>query len=301
MNGQLGLLHQAPIQSLEQRAAAGHNDPPVQNIRGQLRRRLLQRNPDRIHDGPHAFVEGLPDFLGGHIDRPGDVGYEIPPLNRRFQFVFQREGRADLTFDLFGGALAYEQVMRPSHKLHNGLVHLVAADLLGAMADDAGEGDYGDLRSPSSDVNHHRAHGLIHGKPHADSRRHGFRYEKDLSRSGALGRITHRSLLHPRDAGGHTDHDSGTNEKFVFLNLLDKIPEHLFRDLKIRNYSVPERTHGNNIAGRPPQHLFRLRAHSHYFTGVPIQGHNRGFVYHDPLSLHVHECVGRAQINAHIV
>src|SRR6059036_2682550 len=59
---QARLLLQQHVEAADQRAAAGHHDPPIDDVRRQLRRRDLQGPPHRVHDLLDRLLHRLPDL-----------------------------------------------------------------------------------------------------------------------------------------------------------------------------------------------------------------------------------------------
>src|SRR5579871_3434391 len=59
---QAGFFADALVEIFQQRAASGEDDASVADIGGELRRRPLKRDADRIHDGRNALAERLANF-----------------------------------------------------------------------------------------------------------------------------------------------------------------------------------------------------------------------------------------------
>ena len=65
----LGGLRDAAIQPGQQRAATGQHDPLVHDVGDQLRRRLLDRVLDRLHDLRDGRLDRLADLVGARPPR----------------------------------------------------------------------------------------------------------------------------------------------------------------------------------------------------------------------------------------
>ena len=63
MTGQAGLLAQEHVEVLEQRAAAGEHDALVDDVGGELGRRLLEREEHGLDDGVDRLAERLADLV----------------------------------------------------------------------------------------------------------------------------------------------------------------------------------------------------------------------------------------------
>jgi len=57
VNRQAGFLRDEPVNVPQQRPAAGHNDPSVNQVRGQFRWAAFQRDADRFQDARQGFLQ----------------------------------------------------------------------------------------------------------------------------------------------------------------------------------------------------------------------------------------------------
>ena len=88
------------------------------------------------------------------------------------------------------------------------------------------------------------------------------------------------------------------------MNLPDEVKQHVLGDLEVRNHAVLERADGDDRAGGASQHLLGFRTdrqNSPRIAGIILHRHDRGFVAHDPLPLHVNQGISGAQIDRQIV
>ena len=107
--------------------------------------------------------------------------------------------------DLFGRALADQQVMDLAGVGDDVLVHLVAGHADGGADDDAAERDDGDLGRPTADVDDHAAGGLHHRQAGADRGRHRLLDQVAAARAGVQGGIVDGALFDFGDAAGDAD------------------------------------------------------------------------------------------------
>ncbi|MNC57306.1 hypothetical protein D3C75_1069590 [compost metagenome] len=97
-HGNLKLFSQKHVQSVKQSAAAGENNPAVDNIRRQLRRSALQHRLGRGHNGRHRFPEGFADFIGvdGNGQRKSGNHIPSPDIHLFIAVVAKHRGNAHL-------------------------------------------------------------------------------------------------------------------------------------------------------------------------------------------------------------
>src|SRR5215207_3024596 len=82
--------------------------------------------------------------------------------------------------------------------------------------------------------------------------------------------------------------------------LADKVREHLLRDLEVGDHAVLQGPHGDDVAGRAPEHTLRRRAYGDDLIGLVVYCNHRGFRQHDPVPLHEHQRVRRAEIYSNV-
>src|SRR5207249_11095928 len=301
---QARLLAQQGVEVAEKRAATGQHDALVDDVRGQLGRRALEADADRLDDLVDGLEERVADLLVGDLDRLRDAGDQVPALDlHRLQLV-ARIRRADRDLDELRGPLPDQEVVLPLDVLDDRLVHLVAPDAHGLGEHDARERDDRHLRGAAPDVDHHVAGRLGDGQPGADRGRHRLFDEVDLARTSGLGRLAHRPLLHLGDAERHADDDARPDERLPVVDLLDEVAEHRLVDLEVGDDAVFERPDGDDVAGRAAEHFLRLGADGQHLAAalrLLLHRHHRGLVADDALPLHVDEGVRRAEVDGEVV
>ena len=85
------------------------------------------------------------------------------------------------------------------------------------------------------------------------------------------------------------------------MYFLDKMPQHGLGDFKVGNHAVLHGPDGDDIAGRSSDHVFCFETDGLDFVGVFIDGDNGRLAQDDALPFDVDECVGRPEIDSHIV
>ena len=200
VGGHLGLLAQALVEALEQRAAAREHDPAVHDVRGELGRRAVERLLDRVDDLHERLLERGAHLLRGEHDRLGQAGHEVAPADLGLHLLLERVRGADLELDLLGRLLADQELVLALDVVDHRLVELVAADADGLRDDDAAERDDGHLGGAAADVDHHVAGRLAHRQAGADRGRHRLLDQVGLAGAGREARLLDRALLHPGDA-----------------------------------------------------------------------------------------------------
>src|SRR5262249_50794313 len=68
-HGQVRLVAYELIEASQERAAAGHHDALIDDVRGQLGRRVLEADPYGLHDRRHALPQRLADLVVADEDR----------------------------------------------------------------------------------------------------------------------------------------------------------------------------------------------------------------------------------------
>src|SRR5437764_4616616 len=142
---QAGFFADALIQILEQGAAAGEHDAAVADVGGKFGRSALQGDANGVHDGAHAFAQGLANLAIVHGNGFGHALDEVAAFDLHGQRLIERIAGADLDLDLLGGALANEQVVLALEVIHDGLIHLVAGHAHGTRVNYAAERDDSDI------------------------------------------------------------------------------------------------------------------------------------------------------------
>src|SRR5580700_6168668 len=277
-NGQAGFFADALVKIFQQRAAAGEHDAAITDVGGKFRRRTLEGDANRVHDGRNAFAEGLADFAVVNRDGFGHALDQVAALDFHGHGLVELVGGADFHFDLLGSALADQQVIFPLQIIHDSFVHLVAGHAHGTGVDDATQRDDGDVGGAAADVNHHIAAGLGDGQSRADGRDHGLFDEMHFAGFGAIGGVHDRALFHLSDFRRHADHDARVHQHLAVVRLLDEIVQHLLGDFEVGDHAVFHGLDGDDVAGRAAQHFFRLFADGLNLARILVDGEDGGVV-----------------------
>ena len=107
------------------------------------------------------------------------------------------------------------------------------------------------------------------------------------------------ALLDAGDAGGHADDDARVRPA-VLVDLLDEVAEHLLGDVEVGDHAVLERPDRLDRARRAPEHALGLDADRVHFAGARVDRDDARLGQHDAAPAHVHERVGRAEIDRHV-
>jgi len=260
-DGQPGLLGDHPVESPQERPAAGHHQARIDQVAGQFGRGLLQGSLDGVDDGGHGLLEGLADFGGVDHRLAGQAGDDVAALDLHLEFFLQRVGRPDLDLDSLGGGLADEEVVGAAHVLDDGVVHVVAGDADALGGDDVGEAQDRDLGGAAADVEDHRALGLLDGQPDADAGGARLLDQVHLAGAGALGGVAHRLALHRGDAAGNGDYQPGLGQSRAVVYLPDKVTEHLLGNFEVGDHTPLQRPDGLDGPGRLAQHVLGHHPH----------------------------------------
>src|SRR5215207_4522183 len=295
----LGLVAQAVVQPLEERAAAGEHDPTVHDVRGKLRRGAVERLLDRVDDRLERLLERHADLFAREHDRLGKAGDEVAAPDLGLHLLGEREGRADLELDLLGGLLPDHKLVLALDVVDDGLVELVAADADRLRHDDAAARDHRNLARSAADVDDHVPCRLAHRQPGADRRGHRLLDQVRLTGAGAEAGLLHRALLHPGHSGGHAHHHARVRPA-ILVHLLDEVAEHLLGHVKVRDHPVLEGTDRLDRPGGPAEHPLRLDADGVHLGGARVDGHYGRLREYDPAPAHVDERVGGPEVNGHV-
>ena len=299
VNRHLGLVAQALVEAVQERAAAGEDDAAVHDVGRQLGRGLVERRLDRVDDLADRAVERAAHLFGAEDDGLRQAGEHVAAPHLRLDLLLEVEGAADLELDLLGGLLADQQLVLGLDVADDRLVHLVAADAEGLGDDDAAEADHGHFGRAAADVDDHVPGGLGDREARADRGGHRLLDQVGLARAGAECRLLDRALLDAGDAGGHADDHARVREP-VLVDLLDEVPEHLLGDVEVGDHAVLERADGRDRAGGAPEHPLGLDAHGVHLAGALVDRDHGRLGEHDPATADVDQRVRRAEIDGHV-
>src|ERR1700692_3094284 len=86
------------------------------------------------------------------------------------------------------------------------------------------------------------------------------------------------------------------------MHLSDEMLDHFLRHLEIGDDAVAQRANSLDVARGPAQHLLGLLADGEdlLLAAHVGDGDHTGLIQHDAATLHVDECIGRAEIDGHV-
>ena len=116
---------------------------------------------------------------------------------------------------------------------------------------------------------------------------------------GPAGGIGDGPPLDLGDRRRHADDDLRAREA-ADADPLQQQPDHPLGDLEVGDRPAAQRSHGDDVAGRPPDHLPRLAAGRQHLAGLAVEGDHRRLVEHDAAALHVDERVRRPQVDGQV-
>src|SRR5579864_8228612 len=125
-NRQTGLLADALVQILEQRASPGKHDPAVADVGGKLGRGAFESHAASVQNRGDTFGKRLANFAVINRDCARHALNQVAPFHFHGQGFFQWIRRSDLHLDLLRRALSHKQVVFPLQVLHDGFVHFIS-------------------------------------------------------------------------------------------------------------------------------------------------------------------------------
>ena len=115
-------------------------------------------------------------------------------------------------------------------------------------------------------------------------------------------RIDDASLLNFRNAAGNADDNTGLRRKHGSLGCgLEHLLKHSHRHFVIGNDAVPQRPHGNHVAGGTVQHIPGRGANLKNLAGIPVQGNNAGLANHKAFAVCINQNIGGTQVNTQVI
>ena len=303
MDVDAGLVLDQGIQPAQQRTAAREHDAAVDDVAGKFRRGTFKRILDGIHDAQQAFAHRLAHFLGPDKDVFGQAVHKVAALDLHAGLGVLRAGRADLNFDLLGGALTDQQVVFALDERDDALVQRIARAAHAAAGHDAGQADDRHFRRAAADIHDHAADGIGGGQARADGGSHGFLNDRDLARARFGGGLAYGAALDLRHAGRHANDHPRVGQKAVAAGLADEALQHGGGNIKVCDDAVLQRADRHNGAWCAADDGLCLvpDAADAQFIATRVHGHHAGFAHDDAAAFHVHQRVGGAQINADIL
>src|SRR5204863_4757057 len=112
--------------------------------------------------------------------------------------------------------------------------------------------------------------------------------------------VLHGALLDLRDFRRHADDDARTHPDVPVVSLLDEVGQHLLGDFEVSDDAVLHWLDGDDVAGRPAEHLFRVPANRLDAPVDFVDRNNRRLVDDDAFSAGVDAGIRGAEVDREI-
>jgi hypothetical protein len=220
---------------------------------------------------------------------------DLPPQ------VAADERGAGLDLDALGTRLADRQVVAATHVADDRLVHGVAGTAQRLRGQDVAAPQHGDVGRAAADVDHHGGSGPEH-ELGAERGRHRLGDEKDLARAERHRGVVDGFALDLRSSGRHADQDARAAEAQAALRALDEMAQHRLSSHEVGDDAVAQRPHHLEAFRRPSDECYGLAADRQdlAFAAMGAHGDNGRFIDDDAAADHVHERVGRAEVDRNV-
>ena len=246
-------------------------------------------------------MQGIPYLTGFDIKCFRETADKIPSPNiHRTIRCLCYDGRTNGDLDLLRCPFPDHQVIHPLDILHNSGIHLISTDANRSAGDDTPQGNNGNFRCPTADINDHTTRRFLNRQPRTNGSGHWFLNEVRFSGTGLLCRINHGPFLHFRDPGRYADDNSWAHERPRIHRLTNKILQHRLRHIKIRDHTVLHRANRYNISRCTTDHTLCFLAHRQNFAVIALYCHYRWLTQHNTPPFNVNQSIRCPQINAHI-
>ena len=206
---------------------------------------------------------------------------------------------ADLSLDVLRGRLPDRQPVVGSDPGRDGLVEVVAAHPQRARDHDPAQGDHRHLAGAAAHVDHHVGARLVDLQARPDGRRQRLLDQVHRARSGGHGGLREGAALHVGDARGRA-HDQARVREAAAVHPADEVTQHLLGHLEVGDHAVSQRADRGDGGRGAADHALGLLADGVHLAVAGVDGHHRGLGHHDALAAHVHERVGRAQVDREV-
>src|SRR3989344_552908 len=288
----------------EQRRTAGEDDAVVNDIGGELGRRILQHLAYRLRHLAELSPHRLHELVGRELHRAREPAHQIAPLDGEREFFIERYGGADLNLQLLGALVADGEIVLFFDVVNDCPVQPVARALHARRGDDAAERYHRDIYRSSSDVRDHASNRLLDRDARADGGEYRLLYYICILRARLHCRFNDCALLGRGHAGGNRD--KHRRLKGVMTEcLLHKIAEHRFGNAIVRDDAILHRTVRDDVVGGPADHRLRFRTDSEYLVAAVLAVRlayrdDRRLIDDDPLPGHEDEDVGGPEVYAEL-
>src|SRR6266850_2499979 len=303
--GDAGDLRQELVHVAQQRAAARQDHSLVDHVGRQLRRGLFENGLHRRDDLLEHWVHRLGDLVAADRDHPRQTRDEVTTSDLHRELLVHRHRGPDLDLHVLGGALADHQVVPLAHEVRDRLIELVARGTHAARDDDAAQRDHRDLRGAAADVDDQVPARTGDRDVRADRRGERLLDEVRDPGAGTHRRVLHGAALDARHARRDADHELGVEDTHSTADLVDEVLEHVLGDDVVGDDAVTHRLLRGDVPRGAPQHQTRFLANRDDArprrSVVVREGDHRRLGEDDPLTAHVHDDVGRAEIDAYLL
>src|SRR5688572_5970397 len=102
MNRKAGFLREEQVEPTDERTTAGHHDPAIDDVAGELRGRDLQRASHGVHDLLDGLLNRFADLARMHAHRLRNAADEVASFHFHLALFPYRRRRSDLDLDLLG-------------------------------------------------------------------------------------------------------------------------------------------------------------------------------------------------------
>ena len=178
-------------------------------------------------------------------------------------------------------------------------IDVEAADAHRLERDDAAKADDSRLAGAATDVDDHVADRLVDRQVGTDRRSHRLFDQLSIGSTGAAGRVGDGAAFDLGDGRRDADDDLRSGES-ADADALQQQADHSLGDLEVGDRPATKRPHGDDVAGRSPDHLPRFAPGRQHFAGLAVEGDDRRLVQHDAAALHVDQRVRCTEIDCKV-
>ena len=261
---------------------------------------------DLVQDDLQGFLQGIVHLVAVDGDAARRAVGQVASSDFHLLDGLRPIRVADGVLDQFRGGFADQQPAVSPYVLDDAQVEVVAAGAGGVGEDDVVERQHRDFRGAAADVQDEVATGLLDVQARAQRGQQRFLVQVDLARAGGFRSGPDRPAFHLGGAARHADQDPRPDgEQPSLARLSDEVLQHLLGAREIRHHAVAQRSHHLDVGGGSADHAFGLGADGFDFGFVQVRiladGDHRRLIKDDSFAGYVHERVGGAQIDGHVV
>ncbi|MNO74949.1 hypothetical protein D3C76_659690 [compost metagenome] len=264
---------------------------------------MLQGAFHGLNDGCQGLLQSFQHFVGVQGECAWNAFGQVATANVDFANFAARVGRADFLFDALSGGFTDQAAVVTTHVSDDRFVEAVAANADGFGIHHTVQGDQRDFSGTTTDIHDHRTASFFNRQAGTDRSGHWLFDQEHFTGTGTEGRFTDGATLNLGGFAWNADqHTRARLQKAVFMNLVNKVLQHLFADAEVGDHAVFHRTNGRNVARRTAEHALGFGADSNdtFLVTVCPNGHNRWLIQDDTALAHVNKGVGSAQVNGKI-